>query len=400
MNVIKTYRHLWKNHVFAMISVHLMLCSLLFTQAIIGSKPVVCKYKGEWYFPNFSFSKNQQNVLVEDLVQLSNYDFYKLSYDFVIWPVMSNDPKYMAPQHAWQSPVTKNDKNQIYYLGSYDLGRDVFSGCIYGLQKSLFLSLLTILISGILGILIGSVFSYQSLRYRSISLLTTALLIISIGLIAYTIILSISYPSIEFRSYLPLMMCIGFILIIAFYGADKRPAFSFSLDFISLRYIELMKSIPVILLLLLLLQVFRNPDTITLAWIISIVYIPVIAKYARVFTLSASNALYIDSLITMGMSGTQIYVKHILPRILTEVLPILAFGISNIILAEASLSFLGLGFAPDEISLGTIMYAARSNPSAWWVVVFPGLLVFWLVFSFNTLGSLYSKKAWIRDIQS
>ena len=70
----------------------------------------------------------------------------------------------------------------------------------------------------------------------------------------------------------------------------------------------------------------------------------------------------------------------------------MAFGLANIILLEASLSFIGIGLGVDEISLGGLLYSARSNPSAWWVIVFPGLLIFWLVILFNQIGTLFSKE--------
>ncbi len=400
MNLFKTYKRWWIDYKLIMISLHLMLCSLLGTNFMLGIKPIICKYKGEWFFPNLYTPRDQQNVFIQDLVGLANYDYQKLSYDFVVWPVLALDPKALSPGNAWQLPGSKNEQGSLYILGSYDLGRDVFSSCVYGLQKSLFLSILAILISGIAGIMLGSVFSFQSQRFRNFSIIALGCIVFSLISALYALVLNISYPEIGLKQSYPLYLlsCLGFMA--AFYLSDKKPLKSISLDFISLRYIELMKSIPVILILLILIQIFRNPDSYTLAWIISIVYIPVIAKYTRVFTLSASNELYIDALIALGQSGTRIYFKHLIPRVFSEIIPILAFGVSNIILAEASLSFLGLGMAPDEISLGTIMYAARSYPEAWWVIVFPGLIVFWLVSSFNSLGELCSDRKRIRELQT
>jgi peptide/nickel transport system permease protein len=66
--------------------------------------------------------------------------------------------------------------------------------------------------------------------------------------------------------------------------------------------------------------------------------------------------------------------------------------LNNPIPTESTLSFLGLGLPLDEISLGSMMHSARNHLSAWWVVLLPGLLVFWMVFSFQKLGKILSEK--------
>ena len=262
------------------------------------------------------------------------------------------------------------------------------------------LAILTILISGILGVFIGSVFNFQSQRFENMSVYSICFFIISLLLILYAIILFVEWKNLNV-TFLICFVILEFICIaLGIYFLDKTPQLPFKMDFIGLRYIEIMKSIPVILLLLILLQIFKNPGSFSLACLISLVYIPIIAKYARAFTMSAANETFVNSIIAIGQTGGMIYVKHILPKLITEILPILAFGVANIILLEVSLSFLGLGMPLDEISLGTMMYAARSYPSAWWVVVFPGLLVFWLVATFNTFGELWSDRKWIRDFQA
>jgi peptide/nickel transport system permease protein len=400
MKLMKTYKQYWAGHKMLMISMHVILVSLLFTGILIGDKPILCKYNGVWHalFLNDKPADGSQFLL--DLSSKAQYDYHQLKYDFVIWPMITMDPKRMESNSAWLAPFSKNQAGGFFILGSYDLGRDVFAGCIYGLHKSIKLSLLTIFISGILGIFIGSVFVYQSSRMNRISLWSFLLICLSVLLVLYMIILLIEWKGIPFQSFVMLWLLLSIALFAGFLLINKNPMIDCRLDFISLRYIEIMKSIPLILILLILLQIFKNPGVIGLACLISVVYTPVIAKYTRAFTSSTCNESYIDSLIAIGQSNWKIYIKHILPKVLSDLIPILAFGIANIILLEATLSFLGLGMPLDEVSLGTMMYSARSFPAAWWVVVFPGLLVFWLVATLNAFGELWSGRKRIRDYEA
>jgi peptide/nickel transport system permease protein len=372
----------------------------MLTKVIIGHQPILCKYKSSWYEFLFTSKPENGSELLVDLSSVAQYDYRKLNYDFVIWPLINLDAKTMNSESAWLSPFSKNNEGKLHLLGTYDLGKDTLAGCLYGLHKSLLLSILTILISGILGVFIGSVFSFQSQRFEKISAISIVFYMMSLLLFMYTIALFVEWKNMNY-TLLTYLILVQFILLVSgIYFHDRNPQWVFRLDFIGLRYIEIMKSIPVILILLILLQIIKNPGVLGLAIMISIIYIPIVAKYARAFTLSASHVLHIDSTIALGQTKFLIYVKHVLPKVLTEILPVLAFGVGNIILLEASLSFLGLGLALDEISLGTMMFAARGNPSAWWVVVFPGLLVFWLVATFNTIGGIWSDYKATRDFQT
>jgi peptide/nickel transport system permease protein len=355
---------------------------------IIGSAPLICKYKNHWSVP--AFSRSDEN-LSSDLLQWAEQDYRRLNYDFAIWPLMKKNPKELFPENAWSVPLTRNNKGDFYILGSYDLGKDVFGGCLYGLHKSLLIGLLTIFLASVIGIFIGSAFRFQTIRFSKMSVVSAICFITGICIKLYIIILMVDRKIYSMELFLLLLIpLILFLLGFYFYNIGKSVVFK--LDGIVLRYLEIMKSIPVIMLLLVLLQIIKNPDAIQLSGLMAIVYIPVIAKYTRAFTGSISVETYMDSLIAIGQKPYKIYIKHVLPELIKRLIPVLAFGIATIIMLEATLSFLGMGLALDEVSLGTMMFAARSNPSAWWVVVFPGLLIFWLILSFNSIGDELSKK--------
>ena len=78
--------------------------------------------------------------------------------------------------------------------------------------------------------------------------------------------------------------------------------------------------------------------------------------------------------------------RHILPNAIAPVLVAMAFGVATAILAESSLSFLGIGVPSHLVTWGSILAEARANTFAWWLAVFPGAAIFVTVTAYNLLG--------------
>lgn len=382
-----------------MCSLHLMIFSLFLTDFLVGTKPLLCSYKGQWHTPAFFDQVAPGSDLAFDLITIGQSDFRKLNYSFSLWPLLNLNPKELNPGSAWQPPLSSANPNTYSLLGTYDLGRDLFSACVVGLQRSLQLALLAILIACFLGLILGALTAFQTVRYRSLSMLSLALITIATGILLIFILISIDQLAFELDKFLFLTVICAGLMAIARYFWHRRPFLSFSSDKLSLGYIELMKSIPSLLMLLLLVQLFIHPNVWALAVIIGFIYTPVLMRYSRNFCFQISSTAHIDAQITIGAPALRIFLKHVLPSVFIQLAPVLAFGVANIILLEASLSFLGLGLAADEISLGKIMEAARLEPGAWWVVLFPGLLVFWLLYSFNALGDCLSRNKTQDDME-
>ena len=87
-----------------------------------------------------------------------------------------------------------------------------------------------------------------------------------------------------------------------------------------------------------------------------------------------------------GLKDWRIIWRYIFPNTLTPVLITIAFSISGAVLFEATLSFLGLGVPVEEVSLGNLLMQGKRNMDAWWLIVFPGSILFLLVLSLNLLG--------------
>ncbi len=385
------YKTIWKHHSGLFFSVHVFLFLFVASDFLVGSKPLVCQYKQEYYSMLWNGKSVRQGPLFADLNSIAQGNYRNLEYDFAIWPLIYRDEKELDPESAWFSPGSKMKDGRIFFLGSYDLGRDLFSACIIGFIQSVKLALLTLLISLFPAILIGSLAVFHSRRYRQISILSAALFSCALFLLLYVSALCFEWKELP-ESLFPVVGLFVLMVLVAYFARNMGTQMKLNFDTWSLRYLEIMKSIPVILILLILLQIIPHPNRIQFAFLLSFIFIPHLVKYARAFTLKTADEDYITATIALGQSGMMIFIKHILPGLMRDLIPVIAFGIANLILLEASLSFIGFGFELDQISLGGLLFSARANPSAWWVVVFPGFLIFWLVLLFNRLGQLFAQK--------
>ncbi len=115
-------------------------------------------------------------------------------------------------------------------------------------------------------------------------------------------------------------------------------------------------------------------------------------RQVRGLTLSLRQADYVALAKVAGASDTRIMLQHILPHTISIILVLGSLQAGSLILAEGTLSFLGLGVPPPTPSWGSIVADGRSYlATAWWVSLFPGIAIFLVVMAFNFAGD------WIRD---
>lgn len=157
-------------------------------------------------------------------------------------------------------------------------------------------------------------------------------------------------------------------------------------DAVLSRVIDVMFSFPDILLALVIMAVL-GPSLTNLMIAVGIVYTPIFARIARGAVLSIKDALYIEAARSMGVSNLTIMWRHILPNSLAPIIVQTTLSFAFAILAEAALSFLGLGVSPDTPSWGIMLSEAKDwMEIAWWLAVFPGIAITLAVFSFNVMG--------------
>ncbi|NJL75377.1 MAG: ABC transporter permease [Saprospiraceae bacterium] len=153
-----------------------------------------------------------------------------------------------------------------------------------------------------------------------------------------------------------------------------------------MRLIEVVNSIPTLLLLLAILGIIEEPSVIYVMLVIGLIRWTGIAKFIRAELLKIRALEYIEASRAMGFTEFRIMLHHAIPNALHPVIISFAFGIASAILIESSLSFLGIGVAPEAVTWGSMLHAARSDFSAWWLAVFPGIAIFISVTMFNLIG--------------
>jgi peptide/nickel transport system permease protein len=152
------------------------------------------------------------------------------------------------------------------------------------------------------------------------------------------------------------------------------------------RVIEVVLCFPV-LFLLLALSALLPPSPLTVIMAIGLTTWPGDARYARAEILKIKNLDYASAARVMGASTPRILVRHLLPNALAPLIVSAAFGVGWAILAEAALSFLGVGLPAPATSWGGILSAAPNYiEEAWWMALFPGLALFLTVAAYNLLA--------------
>lgn len=173
-------------------------------------------------------------------------------------------------------------------------------------------------------------------------------------------------------------------------------------DSIIMRIADIQLTFPAILVALLISGIGRQfvpremQDAIALYVIIFSIGLTGWVQYARTVrgsTLVEKSKEYVQAARVIGVSQTRIMFSHVLPNVLGPVLVIATLNIANAIIAEATLSFLGVGMPPTQPSLGTLISEGQNYlfSGEWWITVFPGIVLIVMVISVNLVGD------WLRD---
>lgn len=141
------------------------------------------------------------------------------------------------------------------------------------------------------------------------------------------------------------------------------------------------------LILAIALAAFLGPSLTNAMIAIGITATPIFIRLTRGQVLAVKSELYVEAARAVGIRNWRIAVEHVLPNVLPQLLVQASLTIATAIIAEASLSFLGLGQQPPAPSWGAMLNAAqRFLVSAPWMAIFPGVAIFVTVLSFNLLG--------------
>ena len=172
-------------------------------------------------------------------------------------------------------------------------------------------------------------------------------------------------------------------LFAGFYGGN--------VDHLIMRLVDITLALPSILLALVLATVMQ-PGFTSVVIIISLV---IWARYARMVrgeTLALKESDFIARARVSGASDVRIMSRHVLPNVVNSLIVLATLEVGQVIIFEASLSFLGVGIPPPNPAWGLMVADGRVLViTAWWVSFFPGLAILLTVLSMNLLGD------WVRD---
>ncbi len=225
-----------------------------------------------------------------------------------------------------------------FLLGTDDQGRDVLSVILYGSRLSLLVGFSSVVLSLLIGVSLGLVAGYGGGALDSVIMRTADV--------------QLTFPSI-----LVALMIFGIIRGFLPPQAHEQAA------------------IPVLIVAIALS-----------AW-------PQYARTVRGVTMVERNKEYVQAARIIGLHPIQIMLRHVLPNVIGPVLVIATLGLALAIIAEATLSFLGVGVPPTKPSLGTLIRIGQEYIASgeWWILFYPALSLLVLSLSVNLLGD------WLRD---
>lgn len=173
-------------------------------------------------------------------------------------------------------------------------------------------------------------------------------------------------------------------LVAAYFGGLVDEAIMLLVDF--------QASLPAIIFAVTLLAFLGNSLALFIA-ILGILGWEGYARIARGMALSLQAREFVTAAEMLGASPFRIYARHVLPNIANAIIVNFTLNFPGTILAEASLSFLGIGVQPPNTSLGQMMSIGRDYlATEWWLAVFPGIVIFATTLAITIVGD------WLRDL--
>lgn len=159
---------------------------------------------------------------------------------------------------------------------------------------------------------------------------------------------------------------------------------------ISMRIADVIMSFPSLLLAVVVLYVF-NPSIANIVLILALTRIPIYLRTARAESAELQSRTFVDAARTFGAKPNAIIRRHVIPVVTPTLLTLATLEFCYVMLAESSLSFLGIGIQPPDVSWGLMVAQGRQYlQTAWWLSIFPGVAIVITAIAANMLA------AWLR----
>jgi len=181
-------------------------------------------------------------------------------------------------------------------------------------------------------------------------------------------------------------VAVGIALVIGVTVGALAGFFRGWVDIVIMRFIEVMMCFPTFFLIITIIA-FLPRSIFTIMMVIGVTGWMGAARIVRGEFLRLRSREFVIGAEALGVRGWRIIFRHMLPNAMAPVLVSATFRVAGAILTEAALSFLGFGVAVPTASWGEILREAQRNvTSAWWLVIFPGVMVFLTVTAYNLVG--------------
>lgn len=375
----------------------------IFADFLANEKPLYCKIDGQTHFPVF-----RQYAVDLGLAQWDEKFILKRwtdhEYQSVWFPLISYSPTTIDKKNMTYTSPTANQKlgknMSKHYLGTDALGRDVAAGMIHGTRTAMLVGIVSMSIATLIGILLGSMAGYfgdDRLKVSRVRILLNLLALFIAFFYAfivrgYTMADGINKTGLAMEALKTLGIfaaAFGLANLIAI--PLKKIAFlgkrvTIGLDLLIMRFIEVVNSVPVLILILSIVAIIKTPSIMYVMIIIGAVSWTGIAMFIRSELLRVRRLEYIEAAQAFGFSEWRIILRHAIPNSLTSVLITIAFGVASAILTESFLSFIGVGVPAEQVTWGSLLSDSRDKFDAWWLAVFPGMAIFFTVTIFNLIG--------------
>jgi peptide/nickel transport system permease protein len=394
-------RQFWRNRlaVWSLRLLYVLLFVALFADFIANEKPLYCKLEGQTYFP----------VLRQYAVDLGlasweskffQYNWNEHEYERVVWaPIPYSASTIDRRNNNYVSPMAEQRVASArfrHWLGTDQLGRDVAAGMIAGTRIAMMVGVVSMSIAALIGLFLGALAGYFGDERFRLSRSRILMNLLGLGAGVFYGFSARAYALSEgplgwelLKGFALLALALVLANLLAkwlerspWLGKEVR----LPLDLMVMRLIEVVNSIPALLLVLSVVAVIQQQSIFYVMAIIGLIRWTGVARFIRAELLRIRSLEYVEAAQALGYSDWRIILRHALPNALTPVLITIAFGVASAILLEAFLSFLGIGVPPQQVTWGSLLNLARSQFSAWWLAIFPGAAIFITVTIFNLLG--------------
>lgn len=388
----------------------LLILLALLAEVLASDLPFRAVYGGQTYYPWF---QRGEKIAVPQpgggtLEQVSEkVEWYSLDLESAWWtPIPYGTSARVNDQSLSPIGTQRLRGNKVlswrmrHWLGTTTAGKDLLAALLHGAKVSLGIGLLAMGLAASLGFLLGGLAGYfgdDRLKvprffwwYGPLS----AGLAVWFGFSRRGWLFQLAEGGEWWLTFLGGLLWMAGILLICWLPVwlwhRKKPLrlVPFSLDFFLSRFIEVMDSLPQ-LLLIMTLGLIMSRDIWTFMALVGLTGWSGVARLVRSETQRLRNADYILAARISGLRESRILFRHMWPQVLPALLVPLCFGVGNVIVAESALSFLHIVEASD--SWGSLLASNVHVRKFWWQPFFPGLTIFLTVLSVNVLGESLRK---------